>query len=166
MANPDGDLVTSGARVYMDTRALNAKRSVAFNSFAAQAAMKSEGGSGVTPYITEILEEMGIKGASIEQMLKGAPSYNAQMEILTKKIYQWPNFYSDLYDKPVNIDRKDTSIQAIALMQKRDMYRSQLRSEANMAIWLETMVEDLQDYHTNEAKKLEGDTKILINLGL
>jgi len=109
---------------------------------------------------------MGIPDGNIALMLKGAPSYNAQMEILTKKIYQWPNFYSDLYDKPVNIDRKDTSIQAIALMQKRDMYRSQLRSEANMAIWLEILVEDLQDYHANEAKKLTNDTRILTNLGL
>ena len=165
-ADEEGNIVISGATVYMDTRALAAKRSVAFNSFAAQAGMKSEGGPSVTPYMTELLEEIGIPEDGIETMLKGAPSYNTQMEILTKKIYQWPNFYSDLYDKPVNIDRKDTSIQAIALMQKRDMYRSQLRSEANMAVWLELMVEDLQDYHANEAVKMKNDTNILTNLGL
>ena len=51
-------------------------------------------------------------------------------------------------------------------MQKRDMYRSQLRSEANMAVWLELMVEDLQDYHANEAVKMKNDTNILTNLGL
>ena len=164
-ANKAGEIVINGAKVYMDTRALAAKRSVAFNSYAVQAAMKSAGGDGVTPYITEILEEMGIGTGAINEMLKDAPSYNAQMEILTKKIYQWPNFYSDLYDKPTNIDRKDTSIQAIALMQKRDMYKSQLRSEANTAVWLEIMLEDLESYHGNESN-FGANTAIIRNLGL
>ena len=150
----------------METRALAAKRSIAFNSFAAQAAMRSEGAPSVVPYMTQILEEMGVEKLQIDRMLRGAPSYNTQMEILTKKLYQSPNFYSDLYDKPINIDRKDTSMQAIALMQKRDMYASQLRSEANTAIWLETLVEDSQNYHGNEARKVKNDTNILTNLGL
>ena len=166
MADRNGNVIIAGASAYMDTRAHAAKRSVAFNSFAAQAAMRSEGAPSTAHYMTQILEEMGIPLPAIERMLRGAPSYNAQMEILTKKLYQHPNFYSDLYDKPINVDRKDTSIQAIGLMQKRDMYRSQLRSEANMSVWLETLVEDLQEYQANEAKKLTADTNILTNLGL
>jgi len=166
MANISGLLVIEGAAAYMETRALAAKRSIAFNSFAAQAAMRSEGAPSVVPYMTQILEEMGVEKLQIDRMLRGAPSYNTQMEILTKKLYQSPNFYSDLYDKPINIDRKDTSMQAIALMQKRDMYASQLRSEANTAIWLETLVEDAQNYHGNEARKVKNNTNILTKLGL
>ncbi len=166
IAELNGDYVDGGSKLYMDTRALTAKRSVAFNSFAAIAGLRAQGPESVVPYMTEILEEMGIPEENIEAMLKGSPSYNAQMEILTKKLYQSPNFYSDLYDKPVNIDRKDVSMQAIGLMQKRDMYRSQLRSEANMAIWLETEVETLQDYHNNEVSKLREGAEVLFNLGL
>lgn len=167
MADPDGHVVDEGAVVYMKTRALAAKRSVAFNSFAAVASKRVKAGAEVLPYMQEILENMGMPAGVINRILKNRPSYNAQMEILTKKLYQHPNFYSDLYDKPVNVDRKDVAMQAIALMQKRDIYRSQLRSEANMAIWLETLVEDLQEYHANEALSLkERDNKILFNLGL
>ena len=166
MATRDGTVIVDGANVYMKTRALAAKRSVAFNSFAAQAAMKSEGASSVLPYMTEILEEMGMPEDQIALMLRDNPSYHAQMEIMTKKLYQHPNFYSDLYDKPVNIDRKDTAIQAIALMQKRDMYKSRLRSEANMAVWLETILEDIQDEEGNEDNELKEDNEPISNLGL
>ncbi len=166
MAERDGTIIDDGANVYMKTRALAAKRSVAFNSFAAQAAMKSEGASSVVPYMTQILEEMGMSAENIGFMLRDNPSYHAQMEILTKKLYQHPSFYSDLYDKPVNIDRKDTSIQAIALMQKRDMYKSRLRSEANMAIWLETILEDVQDEETNEDTNLTENDAPINGLGL
>lgn len=170
IADTKGNLPSGeeGAKAYMDTRALAAKRSVAFNSFAAQIALKGQGpGEKVVPYMTEILKEMGIPEQTITRMLTGHPSYHAQMEVLTKKLYQWPNFYSDLYDKPVNVDRKDTAINALALIQKRDIYRSQLRSEANMAVWLETLLENQQEYHTNEIDKItESDNKILFNLGL
>ena len=128
--------------------------------------MKSEGASSVLPYMTEILEEMGMPEDQIALMLRDNPSYHAQMEIMTKKLYQHPNFYSDLYDKPVNIDRKDTSIQAIALMQKRDMYKSRLRSEANMAVWLETVIEDIQDEEGNEDNELQEENEPISNLGL
>ena len=166
IADTAGSLIVEGATVYMKTRALNAKRSVAFNSFAAQTAMRSQGGENVAPYMTQYLESMGMPLDVIEGMLKGKPSYNAQMEVLTKKLHQFPTYYSDLYDKPVNVDRNDTAMQAIALMQKRDMYRSQLRMEANAAVWLETILEDLQEYTTNEAKALTEGNEILFNLGL
>lgn len=166
IANDAGSIIVEGATVYMKTRALQAKRSVAFNSFAAQTAMRSQGGETVAPFMTEYLESMGMPADAIESMLKGKPSYNAQMEVLTKKLHQFPTYYSDLYDKPVNVDRNDTAMQAIALMQKRDMYRSQLRMEASTAVWLETLVEDLQEFTTNEAKALTEGNEILLDLGL
>ncbi len=166
IADAEGNFIDSGAGVYMDTRALAAKRSVAYNSFAAISGLRSEGRDSVLPYMTELLEEMGMTSLAINTLLGVAPSYNAQMEVLTKKLYQTPNFYSNLYDKPVNIDRKDVAMHAIGLMQKRDIYRSQLRSEANMSVWLETEVEDLQDYHNNEAAKLRESSNILTGLGL
>ena len=147
--------------LYMDGRAIAAKRSVAQAAYSAQAAMKSEGEAEVQPYLQAIMEEMGIDGGEALALMGIRPSYYAQMEFLTKKIYQHPKFYTELYDKPVNIDRKDVSMRAIGLMQKRDIYRSLIRSEAIMAVWLETMVEDLQTYYTNEARGALEERKII-----
>jgi len=158
-----GNVLSKGTGLYLDTRALAAKRSVARNSYAAQVGLKSLGASAVLPYMTEILDEMGVPAAEI---LGERPSYHAQMEVLTKKMYQYPTFYADLYDKPANIDRKNVSMQAIGLMQKRDLYRSQLRSEANSAIWLETLLEEHQSYHENKAAGFTENSRLLLNLGL
>lgn len=167
MADTSGNIIDKGAFNYMATRALTAKRSVAFNSYAAQAAQRSEGGEAALPYLRQILLEMGMPAGAITQMLKEKPSYHAQMEVLTKKLFQTPQFYSNLYDKPVNVDRKDTAIQAIGSIQKRDIYRSQLRAEANLAVFLETLVDDMQEYNTNEVAPIAEDkNKILFDLGL
>ncbi len=141
---------STGANYLQDVRAVIAKRSVAQNSFAAIAAQKARGEPEVEPYLYKILEEMGIPEDDIKNILGERPSYFAQMEVLTKKIYQNPNFYTDLYDKPANVKRKEVAMQAIDLMQKRDMFRSLLRSEANLSIMLETLVADQQRVIENE----------------
>ena len=141
---------------YIDMRALLAKRSVAENSFNAITSMKAAGTNGSADFMEAILEEMGIdaSGDEINQALYGfdsdavpddiGPSYHAQMEVLTKKIYQNPDFYTNLYDKPANVQRKQVAMQAIGLMQKFDLYKSYLRNEANLSILLELAIVDLQ----------------------
>lgn len=166
MADKDGNFVDLGAFAYMDTRALAAKRSVAQAAFAAQAAMRAQGEEGVMPYMEAILKEMGIAEPEVKKIVGERPSYHAQMELLTKKLYQTPNFYTELYDKPTNIDRKNVSMQAIGLMQLRDTYRSQLRSEAISAVLLETYLEDLQDKSLNEGIPLQAGTQIVKIPGL
>ncbi len=126
---------------YLDSRALTAKRSVAANSLAAITALKAAGTAESQPFIYAIIHELSPKllnAAKITELLGARPSYHAQMEVLTKKLYQHPAFYSDLYDKPANVLRKDVAIQAAELMQKRDIYRSFLRSEITLATMLET----------------------------
>ncbi len=73
----------------------------------------------------------------IEQWLGRRPSYYAQMEVLTKKIYQHPNFYTNLYDKPANVDRIGASIDAITLMHQRDRFESLLRREMLTSLLIE-----------------------------
>ncbi len=142
--------------LYLDMRALLAKRSVAENSFNAITSMKAQGSEGSQDgikgskeYLTAILEELGISNAddnaAIKEILGDQPSYYAQMEVLTKKIYQSPEFYTNLYDKPANVARKEVALQAIGLMQKFDLFKSYLRQEASMSILLELAVMDLQD---------------------
>lgn len=148
-------------KAYMDMRSIVAKRSVAENSFYAISAMKAEGHrleppTGAPPstpdtlpmsarvHMEAILTELGVPAAEVLGLLGDNPSYYAQMEILTKKLYQNPDFYTNLYDKPANVERKAVALQAIKLMQKFDVLKSSLRSEASTSILLELAVMDLQ----------------------
>lgn len=141
LAVKDGRVVLEAATRYMDLRAIYAKRSVAQNSFAALTAMRSSGDDGSAPYTKALIKELGITSDDeINKLLGEKPSYFAQMEVLTKKIYQNPSFYTQLYDKPVNVERKGAAIEAISLMQDRDLYNSLLRSEAVLSVLLETML--------------------------
>jgi len=155
--------ITRPQKNYMDMRAFLAKRSVAENSFNAIAALKSEGTEGSKDYLMAILEELGIStqrgtntGPGIdnrsdaERMLGEKPSYYAQMSVLGKKIYQNPDFYTNLYDKPANVERKQVAMQAIGLMQKFDLFKSYLRQEASMSVLLELAIIDLHDPLKNE----------------
>lgn len=148
---------TTNIHLYLDVRAVAAKRSVAQNSFAAITALKSEGNDESAPFLKAILAEAGINPKEIEDRLGEKPSYFAQMEVLTKDIYQNPKFYSNLYDKPVNIERKGAALQAIELMQDRDIYRSLLRSEAVLATLLETLAQKEHARIANELGNLGFD---------
>ncbi len=141
---------SAGAERLQDSRAIMAKRSVAHNTFAALAAQKAMGEKEVQPYLAALLKEMGLPEDDIKNMLGERPSYYAQMEVLTKRLYQNPNFYTDLYDKPANVKRKEVAMQAIDLMQKRDIFRSLLRSEASLSVMLETIIAEQQRELTNE----------------
>ena len=145
----------------MDARAISAKRAVASNSMGAITAMKVKGTDDSQPFIYALIKEMGGDDMSVDEikeLIGEKPSYFAQMEILTKKLYQNPNFYTELYDKPANVMRKDVAIQAATLMQKRDLYRSYLRSEMVLAVMLEAALQSEQNRIMNEINKAkEGD---------
>lgn len=161
----DGKIIDSGAFAYMKARSLAAKRSVAQAAFAAQVALRAQGENKVMPYMTAILEEMDIPEEEIKVILgEERPSYWAQMDILTKRLYQRPNFYANLYDKPVNVDRKTVSMQAIDMMQRRDMYRSMLRTEAITAVLLDSNLKIIEDHYVNESNKARQSNKPLEGL--
>lgn len=161
-------------QAYMDMRSIIAKRSVAENSLYAISALKTEGykepiagvaGSEVLssrPYMEHILRDLGVvdkngSGSSDDEILKmlgEKPSYHAQMEIITKKMYQNPEFYTNLYDKPANVERKAAALQAIKLMQKFDMLKSFLRGEASTSILLELAVVELQNEIEDQIKTM------------
>ncbi len=144
MQNEPRKPVSELQEFYMDMRSVIAKTKVAENSFNALVAMKSEGTTGSREFIVAYLEELGVDPNEIDEFLGQNPSYYAQMEILTKKAYQSQLFYTNLYDKPANIDRKEVALQAISLIQKFDMWKSYLRTEASLSILLELTVENLQ----------------------
>ena len=158
----DREQYTSARGSYLDARAIVAKLSVAENSFNAITSMKSAGTAGSREFLENILEELGVDPTTgppddVLRLLGMddadnpiGPSYYAQMEVLTKKIYQNPDFYTNLYDKPANVERKKVAMQAIGLIQKFDLFKSYLRNEANLSVLLELAVEDLQTHVENE----------------
>lgn len=123
------------SKYYMRARAFRAMNNVAHNSFSNYVAMKAKAPDPVAPvqpgwmYMKTLMREFGMSDPDIEQLIGKNPSYYAQMDFLTKKMFQNPDFFTNLYDKPVNVDRIEIALNAIGLMQMRDHYEASLRHE-------------------------------------
>lgn len=165
--NKPNEPISPAQQTFMDMRALIAKRSVAENSLYAIASMKAEGyrpedpsASGdflppsARPFMAHVMEDLGVPEDEVTTLFGENPSYFAQMEVLTKKLYQHPDFYTNLYDKPANVERKTVALQAVKLMQKFDMLKSALRDEATVSVLLEMAVIDLQNEVEDEMKAI------------
>lgn len=130
----------NNAQLYYDLRSVVAKRGVAENSFYAIVGMKAQGSEEAevaAGYIGMVMRQLGVPEDEVFPLLGSRPSYYALMDVLAQKLYQRPEFYTDLYDKPANVARKDASMRAIELMVDRDMYKSDLRYEAMLSVLLE-----------------------------
>ena len=144
---------------FQEMRSLYAMRSVAFNSFAhlvgMRAAPSAPTGSNpptieAAPFMRNIMTGMGLTQDEVDEFIGGNPSYLAQMEVLTKKIYQTPEFYTNLYGKPENVERVGVTIQALTLMNDRDRYESSLRKEMLISLILELKLREHQREVNNE----------------
>ena len=136
--------------LYLKTRSIQAKYNVAHNSFANLVGMKSRtknslGGEDGPAFMKSYMRDFGLSDTDINEMLGNNPSYYAQMEFLTKKIYQNPNFYTSLYDKPANVDRINVSLEAFQLMHGRDRYESMLRQEMLTSLLVEQILAGQSD---------------------
>ena len=143
-----------GQHLFMETRSVHAMRSVARRSFANIVAMKAEGDQAEVyesaQFLKAIVRELGIPDAEMNDFLGRNPSYYAQMEVLTRKMYQSPEFYTNLYDKPENVKRTGVALQALKLMQDRDRYESSLRREMLISLMVELRLRKYQE-QTNRA---------------
>lgn len=136
------------ASAFLDARRVIALNSIAHNSFATLAGMKAQAAEpeeGVEPgwaFMKALMKEFGFADneegrKEIEALIGERPSYWAQMDFLTKKIYQNPDFYTNLYDKPANVDRMSVVLEAMKIMQLRDHFDSSLRREMINAAMVE-----------------------------
>lgn len=136
---------------YMDLRAIVAKRNVAEHSFNTLVGMKAAGSASSRQYVRDVLTNLGMPAGDVDRFMasgSGAtqnPSYSAQMEILTKKIYQDPAFYANLMDKPANVQRQYAAMQSFGLMQQRDIFETILRSEMLLSLIVEMEIAKYQD---------------------
>lgn len=144
---------------FLDYRALLAKRSVAQNSFNTIVGLKSAGSGIGTTELNAILEELGIPPAEVTEILGANPSYYAQMELLTKKVFQNPSFYINLYDKPANVNRKGVALQALQLMLLNDTFNSNLRTEMILAVALENELDKRQEGIQGRSGSSTGGTR-------
>lgn len=138
MVKDPGKISDAQKQKLVDYRALIAKRTIAQNSFAALTAMKAEGGGQSASYMKDMLKNLGIADAGAQTKYLGdKPSYYAQMDFLTRKIYQSPDFYANLMESKDNVTRQQTAMEGISLMQDRDIYKSLQRSEMVLSSLLE-----------------------------
>ncbi len=126
---------------YQEMRSIIAMRSVVQNSFSHILSEKTESPEKLdesnAPFIKAFMREMGLNDEEITTTIGENPSYYAQMEVITKKIYQHPEFIANLYDKPANVKRMKAALTAIKLMQDRDIHNALQRREMLMSILLE-----------------------------
>jgi len=127
-----------------DIRALNALRTVSANSFASLVAEKSKASSQSTTYLNTVLTELGLQPAEVTKLLGANPSYFAQMEVMTKKIFQNPSFYANLYDSEANVDRQRVAMKALELQQDRDFLESLRRREMMLSVLLNAKLRNEQ----------------------
>lgn len=147
-----------------DFRAILAKRSVAENSFYSIVGMKSSGATEAAEthgYLKAVMAQFGVTDEEeLNQFVKNRPSYYSQLEFLSQRLYQTPDFYTNLYTHPSDVLRKEVSMQAIRLMLERNMYKSELRAETNLAVILELELDALQKQIESNFEEIEADRAV------
>lgn len=148
-------------------RSVIARRNVAQTSFNAIIALKSSGSNGLSgspsnvgTFLGAVVKDLmpaATTDAEIYKIIGENPSYYAQLEVLAKKIYQNPEFFADLYDKPANVSRKSVAMKAIDLLLDRALQETQLRQEMLMSVLLST--EMRQEYRLINRNISPIDTK-------
>lgn len=151
----------------LDFRMLIAKRSVIEMPLQYIVGTKSRSGGDIkdktSPYLKRLLMTLEIPDDDIKYYMgeltsdgekDPEPSYDMQMKILTKLAFQSPDFYTNLYANPENVERKAVALQAIELMQNFDIWKSHLRTEAMLSVMLEMEIERLQKKVQNTLNQL------------
>ncbi len=148
---------------YQDTRSVNAMRSVASNSIAHIIGMRMAGTPCATcvgsTFMRPVLAQLGVPDADMDAFMGQNPSYYAQMEVLTHKIFENEAIVTNLYTTPANVERIGVSLQALKLMQDRDRFESGLRREMLLSQILELQIRERQGHVLSD---IQGATNTLI----
>lgn len=127
---------------YYDARRIMAMYNASHNTLSHIMAMKAKSPQGLGAqsgwsFMKAFMRDFDLQDSEINKILGDRPSYYAQMEVLTKKLYQSPSFYTNLYDKPTNVNRISAALDAIKLMQMRDWFQTKMRQEMLASLLLE-----------------------------
>jgi hypothetical protein len=156
--NVGGDTFDPGNNTIMtqDMRSINAARQVAENSFGALVSEKVKTTSQSADYMKAVLTQLGVSADDAKKLVGDNPSYFAQMEIMTKKLFQDPAFYANLYDSPTNVDRQKVAMKAVELQQDRDFLESLRRREMLLSVLLNMKLKT-DAGRSNQSGHLSGD---------
>lgn len=157
-ANTPAD-INGNQDILLDIRSIVAKRAVAedsFNQIAGMHTADSDSGAAAAPFMASLLQAMGYSPDDAQQAVGAYPSYDARMELLTKKLYMEPEFYTNLYDAPANVARAGAAIRAINLAQNMDLFKSRLRNEMSLSVLLELEIEKEQERVNNRLEALRS----------
>lgn len=157
-----------GASQYLNLRAVSAKRAAAQSSFDNIAGMKFSGSDEATgatgtrektaATMGAILKQLGMPENEIPLFIGEKPSTYAQLEILSKKIFQSTDFFAGLYDKPANVERRKVAMAAVGLMVERAIYESRLRQEMLASVLVAARLKpEINRVQTNLAKTSRED---------
>jgi hypothetical protein len=102
---------------------------------------------------------LGVPDADVDAFMGQNPSYYAQMEVLTHKIFENEGFFTNLYTTPANVARIGVALQALKLMQDRDRFESSLRREMLLSQILELQIRERQGRVLSD---IQGATNTLI----
>lgn len=127
----------AGQSLYLKMRSITGARNVALNSYGAIAAQKSKGSGSTLDYMKAMYRQLGLSDQQATADLGDKPSYYAQMDILTKKLYQNPAFYVNLMEGKSNVARQSGAMEGLELIQDRDIYNSMKRSEMLLALMVQ-----------------------------
>lgn len=133
-------------------RSMWAAKSVARNSFVNMIGRRSAGSGAADDFMVPMLMELGLSEENSLKVIGAAKlgesgtenpanlSYEAQMEILSKTLYQNPNFFVGLIDTPVNVQRQRAAIKSVRLMLERDIFEALQRREILLATIMNEML--------------------------
>jgi Ni,Fe-hydrogenase I large subunit len=141
---------------YTDFRSLLASRSIARNSFASIVAEKAESVGKSTPFAKNAVKAIMKTPADVDKLLGANPSYFAQMEVLTKKLYQSPDFIKNLMTNDTNVTRSRVAMKAVDLQQNQDLLNSLYRREMLLATYLEQMINDSRARTNIDKRSMEN----------
>jgi hypothetical protein len=140
---------------YTDFRSLLASRSIARNSFASIVAEAESVGKS-TPFAKNAVKAIMKTPADVDKLLGANPSYFAQMEVLTKKLYQSPDFIKNLMTNDTNVTRSRVAMKAVDLQQNQDLLNSLYRREMLLATYLEQMINDSRARTNIDKRSMEN----------
>jgi hypothetical protein len=127
-------------------------RNMTENSFASMVSKRTSGTGGDANAIKALVYELG---GTPDTILGTRPSYETTMSALSRKLFQAPAFYANLMEGKTNVARQQVALEAIDLMNKRDIYQSLERTEMLTALWLEVKLKQQQKQITNKGVALK-----------
>jgi len=136
-----------------NARNLAAIRSVSRHSYATLAAMRATGSGLASTQLRQVMQNLGVAAGDVDALIGANPSYFAQMDIFTQKIFQDPSFMVNLYSGPANVARMGVVLQGIKLMSDRDKLDAYLRREMLLSMILEMKLRDRQSALNNETNR-------------